>query len=487
MKRQSVFAALLAAIVLTLVVAVVALAAPATGDPSGVYVSNVYPAADASGLVTVLALYPNNNAQEYSYYLGKDAPVVEVGTWESTGDAVTLTLTGTPEKAYDKPSVTVYQRDGDALVDGLFVLNKLTEVTPAEMDAGTVAAPSDVAPTSEDPSGTYVSNVYPAADASGMLQVLSMFDNNVAQMSSIYLGKDAPIDEIGTWKLTKDGAVAVTLTGTAEKKYSKPAVTTYTRSGDALVDGVFVLNLLDTITPEEMNAMVAAQGTDPSGTYVSSVYPAADGPGLITVLALFPNNNAEQTSIYLTKGAIGEIGTWELGAGNALTVTLTGTPDKKYEKPATSVYKLDGETLTDGPFVLNKLHEITPAEMDAMTAPEPTVTLEPVAFFQSDVMLAADSPGRVISLTVYSDGTIAMSTDFMNDEPPIEEVGTWEIGADDRLTISITGAPDGEYAKPDVIIFEKQDDQIVAVEYDKAMWGSEGLTLTEKPLAEMNK
>ena len=71
-----------------------------------------------------------------------------------------------------------------------------------------------------------------------------------------------------------------------------------------------------------------------------------------------------------------------------------------------------------------------------------------------------------------------MATDFMNDEPLIIEVGTWEEGADNQFTVSITGTPEEEYSEPDVITFEQQDDQIVAVEYDVTMWGSAGLTLT---------
>ena len=56
-----------------------------------------------------------------------------------------------------------------------------------------------------------------------------------------------------------------------------------------------------------------------------------------------------------------------------------------------------------------------------------------------------------------------------------------EENADGTLTVSLTGTPDGEYDQPDVPTFEKDGDQIVAVEYDESMWGSEGLTLTEQP------
>ena len=497
MKKFVVSSALMIALMLTLVLSMVALAAPAaqdtppaddTGDAgeAGVYVSAVYPAADASGLVQVLELYENQNAQLLSFYLGKEAPIVEQGTWASDGGAtVVLTLTGQVDQPYDTPSVTTYTVDGDRLVDGNFMLAKLPQVTPADMESGDVPLLPDEPPTSADPSGVYVSSVYPAADASGMLQLLALYVDNNAQLSSIYVGKDAPIVEFGTWQLTEDGDVELSVTGTIDQAYAEPSVTTYTRGGDALDDGLFVFGKLPEFTPEEMDAMAAAPAAEDSamsGVYVSPVYPAADAPGLITVLALYANGNTEQTSIYLTKGAISEVGTWEFNATDTLTVTLTGAADKTYDEPAVTVYAVDGEALSDGPFVLTMLPEVTPEEMEAMTAPEPepvaATEVEPVAVYQSDVLPAADTPGRIITLTLNSDNTLVMTTDFMNDAPPIVEIGTWEEGEDSQFTVSITGTPEEEYAEPDVLTFAQQDDQIVAVEYDETMWGSAGLTLT---------
>ena len=57
---------------------------------------------------------------------------------------------------------------------------------------------------------------------------------------------------------------------------------------------------------------------------MSDVYPAAGAPGMLQMVALYPNNAAEVVSIYLTKGAIVESGTWEAGDDGAVTVTLTG-------------------------------------------------------------------------------------------------------------------------------------------------------------------
>lgn len=225
----------------------------------GVYVSAVYPAADASGLVQVLELYENQNAQVLSFYVGKDAPIMEQGTWASAdGVKVTLTLTGQGDQVYATPSATDYTFDAGTLTQGPFVLTKLWEISPSELEAGTMPKLPDEAPVSEDPSGTYVSAVYPAADASGMLELLALYPNNNAQLITLYVGKDAPVVENGAWQLTADGAVELTLAGTVDQTYDNPVVTTYTRGGDALDDGLFVLFRLNEVTPQDMDALTAA-------------------------------------------------------------------------------------------------------------------------------------------------------------------------------------------------------------------------------------
>src|SRR5690606_33450761 len=191
----------------------------------------------------------------------------------------------------------------------------------------------------------WVSNVYPAADASGLVTVLALYDNGNMEQTSIYLGKGATT-EVGTWEEDADGAVAVTITGTTDKEYDEPQSTTYQHTGDTLVDGAFVLTLWPEVTPDDMMA-----ATDPSGTYATNVYPAADAPGYIAVLALYANNNAEQTSIYLTKGAVSEVGIWAEEIDGSITVTMTGTLEQEYDEPSSVSYLRDGDLLVDGPFV----------------------------------------------------------------------------------------------------------------------------------------
>jgi hypothetical protein len=94
-------------------------------------------------------------ATPLSVYLGKDA-ILEVGTWtEDAGGAIETTLTGQLDQEYETPVTASYTRDGDGLTDGTFRLHPLQVITPADIEA------------MMSPTGTYVSKLYPAADAPG--------------------------------------------------------------------------------------------------------------------------------------------------------------------------------------------------------------------------------------------------------------------------------------------------------------------------------
>ena len=98
--------------------------------------------------------------------------------------------------------------------------------------------------------------------------------------------------------------------------------------------------------------------------------------------------------------------------------------------------------------------------------------------YESDTLPAGDSPGRVITLSLYEDGRAEMTTDFLNDQPLIVETGTWDSSEEGKLTITLTHSADqGEYAVPVVISFDAKDGTLTAVDYDQFLWGSEGLTL----------
>jgi heat shock protein HslJ len=168
------------------------------------------------------------------------------------------------------------------------------------------------------------------------------------------------VHEVGTWSDANAGFVDVTITGTPDKEYATPVTTSYAREGELLSDGVFTFHQLTVVTPADMEAM-----TNPAGTYVSKLYPAADASGLMLILSLFDNNNAEQVSYYVAKATITEQGTWKQNDDGTITVSITGSGDQTYATPSDTTYTRSGEILSDGTYELTRAEEVTPAELAA--------------------------------------------------------------------------------------------------------------------------
>ncbi len=94
---------------------------------------------------------------------------------------------------------------------------------------------------------------------------------------------------------------------------------------------------------------------------------------------------------------------------------------------------------------------------------------------------AASSPGRDITLNLKPDGSVELSTDYLNGEAPIVEIGTWQDDNDGTATVTLTGRPGGQaYDTPNVITFRLVKGELIAVVYDINLYGSEGLRLTRQ-------
>lgn len=127
---------------------------------------------------------------------------------------------------------------------------------------------------------------------------------------------------------------------------------------------------------------------------------------------------------------------------------------------------------------------VTPGQADATapTAPEtPATPAEPATASFSGTytatLPAADTPGRAMALTLNSDGSASMTTDYLNGQPVIVETGTWQVNDDDTVTVSFTQVGGNVLAAPDVITFAQQDNALVAVGFDPEAYGSEGFAL----------
>ena len=91
---------------------------------------------------------------------------------------------------------------------------------------------------------------------------------------------------------------------------------------------------------------------------------------------------------------------------------------------------------------------------------------------------AADSPGRVITLTLEEGWLAKMTHDFLNNKPPINQTGTWKSHRDGFVTVWLRDH-DGR-AISESIIFKVKGQVLEAVGYDKNLLGSEGLALEKR-------
>lgn len=126
------------------------------------------------------------------------------------------------------------------------------------------------------------------------------------------------------------------------------------------------------------------------------------------------------------------------------------------------------------------------AEITATT--ETTTAVESIIQFvgvYTASLPAASSPGRAVTLTLTADGVVTLTTDYLNNEPPIVEVGEWTVNDDDTATVTLTGQADQAYDEPVVIQFAQEKGLLVAVEYDRSRYGEEGLQL-EKQRADVD-
>lgn len=131
-----------------------------------------------------------------------------------------------------------------------------------------------------------------------------------------------------------------------------------------------------------------------------------------------------------------------------------------------------------------------PAQLPAPAEPEPVAAAPTAAPAEAEVpevayagtytaqLPAADSPGRDITLTLAEDGSVTMTTDYLNDQPPIVETGTWQANPDGTATVTLTAQGDREYFEPQVIVFQLEGETLSSVVFDPSVYG-QGLALTK--------
>ena len=89
---------------------------------------------------------------------------------------------------------------------------------------------------------------------------------------------------------------------------------------------------------------------------------------------------------------------------------------------------------------------------------------------------AADRGLTTMALQIKPAGAAELTSSY-TDQAPIVQTGTWKDNGDDTLTVTLTDIDGKEMAKPTVVKFQREGTFLNATEYDKAIFGEEGLKL----------
>jgi hypothetical protein len=85
---------------------------------------------------------------------------------------------------------------------------------------------------------------------------------------------------------------------------------------------------------------------------------------------------------------------------------------------------------------------------------------------------------EVLSLRLNDDGTAEFATTAAGEGTSVLAKGTWKDNADGTVTVTMSERDGKRLDKPIVIVFEKKGSNLTAVEYDKALFGAKGFTLS---------
>lgn len=378
-----------------------------------------------------------------------------------------------------------------------------TPALPAPEASPTVAAQAPEA--DADYAGAYAATL-PAADTPGRQVTAVLAADGTVQVTADYMNGQPPIVETGTWAPAAGGGIVITLTAQDGQAYFTPQTARAVlddATGELVVttgDGVEVrlakgATEASAVTEAPAASAPAEPATDFAlpGVYTVSL-PAADTPGRNVTVILAEDGKLTVTSDFLNGSPpVVETGTWEETADGEVTLTITDHDGQPYDQPYMYQATLD---LNTGDLVIGggDEPEVRLARTAAVTATAPMTTTAsmtatvPITTAQVSESLdntyfaflpAASGGGtRLVALRLDEEGTAQLSTEFVNDQPPIVEIGTWVDNDDQTLTVTLTGRPDRAYDKPTVITFRRDDDYVVSVGAED-LFGSEGLKLRQ--------
>lgn len=104
-------------------------------------------------------------------------------------------------------------------------------------------------------------------------------------------------------------------------------------------------------------------------------------------------------------------------------------------------------------------------------APAAEMPVEPVAVqlpqeyvgVYSASLPAADTPGRNISVALEADGIVTVTSDYLNDQPPIVETGTWSANPSGTVTVVLTKQDDQSYFEPRSFLVGMEEGELLVM------------------------
>lgn len=118
-----------------------------------------------------------------------------------------------------------------------------------------------------------------------------------------------------------------------------------------------------------------------------------------------------------------------------------------------------------------------PTEPVVEPVSEPVTPTDSLSSTYGATLPAASSPGREVTLTLNPDGLAEMTTDYLNGESPVVEAGIWRTSGGSVVRVTFDERNGEPLETTSDIIFRVIDGNLVAVVYDRTVYGSAGLVL----------
>ncbi|HSN78543.1 MAG TPA: copper resistance protein NlpE N-terminal domain-containing protein [Anaerolineae bacterium] len=97
----------------------------------------------------------------------------------------------------------------------------------------------------------------------------------------------------------------------------------------------------------------------------------------------------------------------------------------------------------------------TPAEPAAVQLPDEFVGVYTAS------LPAADSPGRDVTVALETDGSVVVTSDYLNDQPPIVETGFWSANPSGAVTVVLTAQDGQQYFEPRAYLVGLEADELL--------------------------